>query len=267
MWLTLIGLSIFTLIIFRIFPGDWLSDDHHLNSIVSYLFVGVIFYAAIYLLGLPSLKYFGLPKVRMKAIVAIAISFPAPILQMKESGLVYSSWVDLVSGWIFLLMIGFGEEMLSRGFTYGVLLKFGQLRAIFFSSLFFGLLHINLYFPDRIGWDTYYHVFSTFGFGLVMCGLMIATKSIWVPVVYHAMMDWHIPFQPHEEITDDGVYSLWENITGPFFSLAFDGAILLILLGINAARMPSMPRWFEKLALRWKLIEVDPPKIALVGEN
>ena len=256
MWVSLIGLSIFALTILRYFPGTWVKNDYHVNAIIGYLAVAVIFYTAIYVMGLPTLQYFGLPKIRIKALLAIALAFPAPILQMLDAQLEYSSWLDVAGGVTFLLMIGFGEEMLSRGFTYGVLLKFGRLRAIFFSSLFFGLLHINVYFPGNLGWETYFHVMSTFGFGMVMCGLMITTRSIWVPVIFHAMIDWHIPFEKDSTapITDDYIYSVWDNLTMPLFSLVFDIGITLMLLGIDRARMPNMPNWFWKLALKWKLI-------------
>ena len=99
---------------------------------------------------------------------------------------------------------------------------------------------------------------STFGFGMIMCGLMIVTKSIWIPVLFHAMIDWHIPFQKKSTpIEDDQVYSLWDNLSMPFFSLAFDILITLVLLGIDRARMPNLPKWFWRVALRFKLIE--PP--------
>jgi len=256
MWFSLVGLSIFSLLILRYFPGSWLQDNYHLNSIIGYIAVAGIFYMAIYLMGLPTLQYFGIPSIRLKGLVAVALAFPAPILQIFEANLEYSSWLDVVSGIAFLLMLGFGEEMLSRGFTYGVLLKLGRFRAILFSSLFFGLLHINVYMPGYLGWETYFHVMSTFGFGMVMCGLMIVTRSIWIPVFFHAMIDWHIPFQKKSmPIEDDQVYSLWDNLTMPFFSLAFDILITLVLLGIDRTRMPNLPKWFWRVALRLKLIE------------
>jgi len=269
MWASLVGLSIMALMILRYFPGNWLNDDYHLNAIVGYLVVALFFYTSVYILGLPSLQYFGLPKFRIKALFAVVIAFSLPISQIVEQGLEYSSWLDLASGVVFLLVLGFGEEMLSRGFTYGVLLKFGRFRAILFSSLIFGLLHINVYFPDALGWDTYYHVFSTFGFGMIMCALMIVTRSIWIPVVYHAMIDWHIPFDKPLKSTGEDTfnYSLWDNLTGPLFTLVFDVGIVLILIGIDRARMPRMPKWFWRLAIKWKLVTPGTDNYAFIGEN
>jgi hypothetical protein len=73
------------------------------------------------------------------------------------------------------------------------------------------------------------------------------------------MIDWHIPFQKKSTpIEDDQVYSLWDNLTMPFFSLAFDVLITLVLLGIDRARMPNLPKWFWRVAQKLKLIEPTP---------
>jgi membrane protease YdiL (CAAX protease family) len=256
MWLSLIGLSIFALLILRFFPGSWLNDEYHVNAIVGFVTVAAIFYVAIYLLGLPTLAYFGLPKFRVRALFAVALVFPGPIIQIFYSDLEELPWQKLLGGIAFLLAIGFGEEMLSRGFTYGVLVKFGQFKAIFFSSLFFGLLHINVYLPGHLGWATYDHVFSAFGFGMIMCGLMIVTRTIWAPVLLHAMANWGLLFEKESApITDNQVYSLWDNVTSPFFGLAFEVVITLILLGIDRARMPNMPKWFWRGLQKLKLID------------
>jgi membrane protease YdiL (CAAX protease family) len=258
MWASLIGLSIFSLLILRYFPGDWLTHENHVNAIVGCITVGVIFYMAIHLLGLPTLAYFGRPKFRLKALFAVAFLFPIPIFQILDADLEYSSWQNLVGGIVFLLAVGFGEEMLSRGFTYGVLVKFGQFKAIFFSSLFFGLLHINVYIPGYLGWATYSHVMSAFGFGMIMCGLMIVTRTIWTPVLFHTLMNWHIPFEKETApIADDQVYSLWDNVTLPFSSLVFEACIMLLLIGLDRARMPHLPQWFWRIAVKLKLVDPD----------
>jgi len=256
MWLSLIGLSIFALLILRFFPGSWLNDEYHVNASVGFVTVAAIFYVAIHVLGLPTLSYFGLPTFRVRALFAVALVFPVPIIQIFYSDLENLPWQKLVGGIAFLFAIGFGEEMLSRGFTYGVLIKFGQLKAIFFSSLFFGLLHINVYLPGYLGWATYEHVFSAFGFGMIMCGLMIVTRTIWAPVLLHAMANWGLLFEKETApITDNQVYSLWDKVSSPFFGLAFEVLITLILLGIDRAHMPNMPKWFWRGFQKLKLCE------------
>ena len=261
MWVSLVGLSVAALATLRYFPGEWVGEDFHLNSIVSYSVVAIVFYVAIYFLGLPTLEFFRFPRIHLKTLFALAVVMPGPVVLMTDSNNHYKSVGYTISSIIFLLVLGFGEEMLSRGFTYGVLRKFGQLKAIFISSLLFGLLHINVYFPDQLGWATYGHVMSAFGMGLVLCGLMIVTRSIWVSVIYHAMIDWSIPFEKvsKESYTDDTVYSLWDNLTSPFFELIFYVAGLAILLMINRASvkpwMYRLAKRFEPVAVKWKLVE------------
>ena len=258
MWLTLIGLSIFALAILDFFPGGWVTDSHYIDAIVGYAAVALIFYGLIHFLGLPSLQYFGFNRLRLKGVIAIILVSWLPFYSLIDSGLVYKSKADLVGGVVFLITLGIGEEMLSRGFVFGVLLKYGQLRAVFFSSLFFGLMHINVYMPDKVGWDTYYHVFSAFGIGLIMCSVMIVTKNFWVPVMCHALLDWTIPFTKDTPPIDDGAtYSLWENITGPFGPFLLDLIFALFLLAMNRYSLNTMPRWVNKVAIKWKLIH--PP--------
>jgi membrane protease YdiL (CAAX protease family) len=268
MWLSLIGLSIFALAILDFFPGGWVTDAHYIDAIIGYAAVALIFYGLIHFLGLPSLQYFGFKRLRLKGVIAIILVSWLPFYSLIDSGLVYKSKADLVGGVVFLITLGIGEEMLSRGFVFGVLLKYGQLRAVFFSSLFFGLMHINVYMPDKVGWDTYYHVFSAFGIGLIMCSVMIVTKNFWVPVMCHALLDWTIPFTKNTPPIDDGTtYSLWENITGPFGPFLLDLVFALFLLAMNRYNLNSMPRWVNKVAIKWKLIHPPADKFALVGEN
>lgn len=257
MWVSLVGLSVFSLTILRFFPGKWVNDDYFLNGILGYVPVALIFYIAIYVCGLPTLEYFRLPRLSMKSLFAVLVASPIALGAMFYSGNEYKSWGLTISGALFVLSIGFGEEMVSRGFVYGVLTKIGQYKAMFISSFMFGLMHINVYLPSSVGWVTYWHVMSTFSFGLIMCALMVVTKSIWVPVVFHALADWHIPFE--KEITDTeeievDTSSLWENVTLPFSEFAINLMGFMLIMLINRAR-PTQRMY--RLAIKWKLIH--PP--------
>lgn len=259
MWVSLIGLSVFSLTLLNFFPGSWVTDDYFLNGTLGYAPVALIFYIAIYVCGLPTLEYFRFPRLSMKTFFAILVASPLALGAMFHPGNEYKSWGLTISGALFVLSIGLGEEMMSRGFVYGVLSKIGQYRAIVFSSLMFGLLHINVYLPNNLGWLTYWHVMSAFGFGLIMCALMIVTRSIWVPVVFHALADWSIPFE--KEITDTGeievdTSSLWDNLTLPFLELSFNVMGVILILLINRAQ-PA--QWMYRLAVKWKLIKPEYP--------
>jgi membrane protease YdiL (CAAX protease family) len=193
----------------------------------------------------------------MKTFFAILVASPLAIGAMFNTNNEYKSWGLTISGAIFVLFIGLGEEMFSRGFVYGVLYKIGRFKAMIFSSLMFGLMHINVYLPSSVGWATYWHVMSAFGFGLVMCALMIVTRSIWVPVVFHALADWNVPLEKEATNTGDSgldSVSLWDNLTLPFIELSFNVMGVILILLINRAQ-PA--KWMYRIALKWKLIDPD----------
>ena len=95
----------------------------------------------------------------------------------------------LVYSILVVLGIGFGEEMLCRGFTYGYLSRFGIFVGVIGSSVFFGLMHItNAIFGQSIS-STIAQIINAAGMGVLACGLMLAMKSIWPAVVMHAIND------------------------------------------------------------------------------
>jgi membrane protease YdiL (CAAX protease family) len=88
-----------------------------------------------------------------------------------------------------VLGIGFGEEMLCRGFAFNYLSRFGIFLGVLGSSIFFGLMHItNAIFGQSIS-STIAQIINAMGMGVLACGLMLATKSIWPAVLMHAIND------------------------------------------------------------------------------
>jgi len=253
---SLIGFSIFSILILRYLPGTWLSGFDYANSTVSYLVLAAIFYCAVYFLGLQSLEYFRLPRLHFKTGVALLVASLFVISEIASSDNVHHGVLLSVRGVIFLLAIGLGEEIFSRGFVFGVLHRFGQFAAIFISSLMFGLMHLNLYIGSEWDpWVAYWHVMSTFSFGVFACALMIVTRSIWVAVVFHALCDWNIVFDKTSEVEpgrQDWDMSFWDGITLPFLNTVFFVGCALVLLWIDRG---SIPAWVWRLALKWKLVD------------
>ena len=252
------GVSIFALLILDLLPGSWVSNEKYVNATVSYVTLGLIFYLAIYLLGLDSLEYFGLPRVHFKTVLALVIASLFMLLAVSFPHKAHLAPGMAFRGIIFLLSLGFGEEMVSRGLIFGIMRKFGQGRAIFVSSMFFGLMHLNLYRgPNWDPWRAYWHVMDAFAFGVFACVLMIVTRSIWIAVLFHAISDWSIVFEKVRTDTSDTEQwnpSLWEGLTSGFFnSVMFIGAAML-LLRINRG---GVPKWIVRVALKWKLVEPE----------
>ena len=256
--ITLVALSIFALLILDFVPGPWVSDQKYLNGTVSYVILGLIFYLGIYLLGLPTLEYFGLPRLHLKTVLALVMASMFMILNVTSSDNVHLAPGLAIRGIIFLVVLGFGEEMVSRGLIFGVLRKYGRGWAIVISSFLFGLLHLNLYLGSRWdAWSAYWHVMDTFAFGIFACVLMIVTRSIWVAVVFHAISDWGVVFDkvsPDTSSIEEWNPGLWEGLTsGIFNGFVFVGAAML-LLWLDRG---TVPKWVVRVALKWKLVEPE----------
>jgi membrane protease YdiL (CAAX protease family) len=164
--------------------------------------------------------------------------------------------VIAIPGIIFLFFIGFGEELLSRGLIFGVLSRFGIYRAVFGSSLLFGLMHLNLYIgSDWDPWQAYAHVLSATSFGVLACGLMIITRSIWPCIILHLFINWSLVFGKFSDsnitLPDWRFGSVWEGITYPLpgaFSAIGGGVLFLVL------NQMGLPKSLYRLAIKWKLI-------------
>ena len=256
--ITLVALSIFALLILDFVPGPWVSDEKYVNATVSYVILGSIFYLGINVLGLPTLEYFGLPRVHFKTALALLMASMFMILNVTSSDNVRLAPGLAIRGIIFLVVLGFGEEMVSRGLIFGVLRKFGRGWAIVISSFLFGLLHLNLYLGSRWDvWLAYWHVMDTFAWGIFTCTLMIVTRSIWVAVVFHAFSDWGIVFDKVSTVKssiEPWNPGILEGLTSPFFNgVMFVGAAML-LLWLDRG---TVPKWVKRVALKWKLVEPE----------
>ena len=229
--------SLFALLVLRFVPGSWFIDVSFANSTVGYVVVGLIFYIAVYFVGSQSLEYFRLPRFHFKTGVALLMASVFVILEISNSdNLRLDPWVA-VRGLLFLLAIGFGEEMLCRAFIFGALHKFGVMKAIFGSSALFGLMHLNRYVgSDWDPWRAYWHVMDAFSFGVFACALMIVCRSIWVVVIFHALCDWGIVFDQASPIltkAERWVPSFWQGIAFPVFGIFIMVGFAMVLLWIN----------------------------------
>ncbi len=148
------------------------------------------------------------------------------------------------------LCIGIAEEFLSRGIVFSLFEKSGVWKAVTISSFSFGVMHyMSLERSadfERVTW----HVVSATSVGFLFAGLMIFTKSIWVPITFHSL--YNLP------ILQSGVggQSIQQSVSSHFIFqvlitsfLQIGIAFLLIQYSLNG------PRRFEKLLFKFKLIE------------
>ena len=251
---SLVGYSAVVIFIFRIIPEAWVSDKRFLNSTIDYYVMGVFFMGLIFIKGLDSLEYFRLPEFNARSITAMTVAAALVAPEFFSGHSEMKPWSIAIPGVIFLFGIGFGEELFARGLCFGMLRKYGERNAIIFSSVIFGLLHLNLYTGENWElWTAYHHVLSAGLFGVIAAQVMIMTKSIWVSVVFHALTDWFIVFEKVVKDTSDPLppSTLFENLTDPLSSFLIWGPIILFLARVNRG---GWPKWMEKIALKWKLV-------------
>jgi membrane protease YdiL (CAAX protease family) len=253
---SILGYSAVVIFFFRVIPYTWISDEHFLNSITSYYIIGVLFLGLVFIKGVDSLEYFRLPEINAQSITAMTVVAMMVSPQFLGGQNEMKPWSVAVPGIIFLIGIAFGEEMFARGFLFGILRKYGQTNAIIFSSVVFGLMHLNLYTGENWElWNAYSHVVSSGVFGVIAAQVMIMTRSIWVSVILHTFSNWFIVFEKviEEEAGTESYppYSLFDNLVGPLSEFLIYGPIVLFLARVNRG---GWPRWIEKLALRFKLI-------------
>ena len=241
---------------FRLIPYSWISDDHFINSIIDYYILGAVFMGLVFIKGVDSLEYFKLPDINARSVTAMTVAAALVSKQFLGGHNEMKPWSIAIPGVIFLLGIGFGEEMFARGLCFGMLRKYGQRNAIIFSSVIFGLLHLNLYTGKNWElWSAYSHVVSAGVFGVIAAQVMIMTRSIWVSVIFHALSDWFIVF---EKVTkgdggsgDFAPYTLWDNLVNPLSDFLIFGPVILFLARVNRG---GWPKWMEKIAVKWKLV-------------
>ena len=253
---SLVGYVAIVMALYRVLPTWLVSDERYVNSIIIYIVISILFLVIVYLKGLDSLEYFRRPRLGAASITAMVIAGMFVSLEIFLGGMEMKPWDYAILGVIFLLGIGISEEIFSRGLVFGMLRKYGERKAIVFSSVIFGLMHINVYVGQRWDlWDAYSHVISAGAWGFLACTVMIATRSIWFVAIFHALIDWSIVFAVEDEAIDESeplpVFSLFDNLTLPLWELVFYVPLGLLILRVNRG---GWPRWIEKIALRWKLV-------------
>ncbi len=89
----------------------------------------------------------------------------------------------------FTIAVGFNEEIYFRGLILKFLEQKGAKKAIIGSSVIFGVLHL---INALNGKDTLYLILQmAFAFlvGFVLAEIVMITKSLWVPIIWHASHD------------------------------------------------------------------------------
>ncbi|MCT4618348.1 MAG: CPBP family intramembrane metalloprotease [Marinisporobacter sp.] len=100
----------------------------------------------------------------------------------------------------FLVVVAFGEEFIFRGYVYNKLLIHNKIFAILISGFFWGILHAilpGLLVGDSI-WQIGIRMLNEIGAGIVFgyyfIYLLEKSKSLFIPIFVHAILDYTIGY-------------------------------------------------------------------------
>jgi len=162
---------------------------------------GVVYLLLSYIL-LPRLRrYLRLPRINRRWIplVLLVVFELSPYFSQIYSFRHDLSTLARAFYWVFA--IGFFEETLSRLLIFGLLNKYvGLWPAIIISSINFGMMHFGNLHADSQGLqETTMQVIGAAAFGFLAISLMLYFKSLWVPILMHAITDLSLSVGPIRE--------------------------------------------------------------------
>lgn len=100
---------------------------------------------------------------------------------------------DILFALLFLLSVGFNEELSMRGVLLPVLLrhrkdkKYGVVMAVLWSSVSFGVLHYFQWHENSF--QTALHVLHTTVMGMFLATVFLLSRNIWSAIIVHALYD------------------------------------------------------------------------------
>lgn len=261
-FIAIVAFSVSALLAFRFIPN--FGGETQISSIAQYLVMALCFAYFIHAYTLPTLRYLQWPEISFVSIFTFVTGAIYLFFHIYADRSADPTLFQYVEGVAYIFAIGLGEELVSRGFIYGVFWKYGKWVAVIGSSLTFGLMHLNLYLGAD--WDPHhalFHVTSATGFGVLACAVMLGTRSIWPAIVLHAFSDWGVVYERAEAAVEEtkgasDPISLWETLTHCFtllsYTLPFAFSIFFIIWADR--RFKSSVR-IKRLFIRLKLVESD----------
>ena len=192
-WLTAIGLSlvpvVFTAAGFATAQILGESEAETYATVAACVTVSALIAFVVMWKARPSLSEFGLRAPRagsvalwwLPLVVVVALVFAA-------SGVVVPLAVVAPIIWL-AVAVGFNEELVFRGLVLAILRRYGSQRAVVFSAIIFGVLHLaNLGAGKSVGYLVLQVLFAAL-FGVVTAELVVVTGSLWPGILFHAAYD------------------------------------------------------------------------------
>ena len=222
-------------------PGYWIG-------IIYRAFSGLVWLAAIWYFYPRAFSRFKITLSKRLLIGLLIVLFftAGPIYHADYA---HKSIFDVVVGFLFALGIGLDEDFFSRGLIFGAFESYGIQIAAIVSAVHFGLLHFgNVIWGGQSFSFTSTQVVGAMAFGYLCVGLMLYTKTIWVPVLFHGLTDFPMQLE--------SAASYKNTVTGQAYWLyTFSFAIPYVVTGwvlISLSTRGSFRRltsWGERFGL------------------
>jgi membrane protease YdiL (CAAX protease family) len=198
-------------------PGYWIG-------IIYRTFSGLVWLAAIWFFYPQNLSRFKIVLSKRLPIGLLIVLF-FTVGPIYHADYAHKSIFDVVVGFLFALGIGLDEDFFSRGLIFGAFESYGIQIAAIISAVHFGLLHFgNAIWGGQSFSFTSTQVVGAMAFGYLCVGLMLYTKTIWVPVLFHGLTDF--PMQLESAASYKNV------VTGQAYWLyTFSFAIPYVIIG------------------------------------
>jgi membrane protease YdiL (CAAX protease family) len=198
-------------------PGYWIG-------IIYRTFSGLVWLAAIWYFYPQSLTRFKLHLSKRLPLGLLIVLF-FTVGPIYHADYAHKSIFDVVVGFLFALGIGLDEDFFSRGLIFGAFESYGIQIAAIVSAVHFGLLHFgNAIWGGQSLSFTATQVVGAMAFGYLCVGLMLYTKTIWVPVLFHGLTDFPMQLE--------SAASYKKVVTGQAYWLyTFSFAIPYVIIG------------------------------------
>jgi membrane protease YdiL (CAAX protease family) len=202
--------------------GPFIGIAHHaISSLSSLLLIAIICPKALTILRFQ----YDVPRLKIMFFICSFLFLPV----ILKSDIFAFSITNVLVVLLFAFSIGLNEELFSRGLVLEVLKPIGNLKAITFSSMHFGLLHLSNYFAGQAFGVTVAQIIGASAFGFMCAAILVYTQNIWIPVLIHTFTNLPMLFQPAAEFQQRVTGSPdWLGTLGISFIYISIGSIVLL---------------------------------------
>lgn len=163
------------------------------NGTIPGLIIGGFITALVYVYVVKIKKFFSFSKFVLAFILACPLILYI-VASLFDTNLIMPTVDVFLVGILLGLGPGVSEEILFRGVMISYLMKFfrnskGIYSVLILSALLFGLMHISNYFMGAPLDSSLFQAFYSFAMGIIMGALYLRTGNIWVPIIFHSIID------------------------------------------------------------------------------